>query len=101
MEKSVSTASQPLDDGSESPTVDIDALYFEALGGEKMRHVYGLRSQAIFIYLASFQSSAISYPSQTASSAAQVREIVQQKVADTKAEMERESDRRNSWPDRI
>ena len=51
----MSTASQPLDDGSEPPPVDIDALYFEALGGEKMRHVYGLRSQAIFIYLASFQ----------------------------------------------
>ena len=93
MEKSVYTASQPLDYGSEPPPVYIDALYFEAIGGEKMRRVYGLRSQAVFIYLASFQSSGISYPSQIASSAAQAREIVQQKVADTKAEMERASDR--------
>ena len=89
----MSTASQTLDDGSDPPLVDIDALYLEAVGGEKMRRLYGFRSQAVFIYLTSFQSSGISYPSQTASSAAQVRETVHQKVADTKAEMERASDR--------
>ena len=81
-----------MDDGSEPPPFDIDALYFEAVGGEKMRRVYVLRSQAVFIYLASFQSSGISYPSQTTASVAQVREIMQQKIADTKAEMERASD---------
>ena len=47
----MSNASQPLDDGSEPPTVDINALYFEAAGGEKRRRVYGLGSRAASIYL--------------------------------------------------
>ena len=38
----MSYASQPLDDGSQPPPVDIDTLYFEAAGGEKKRRVYGL-----------------------------------------------------------
>ena len=39
----MSSASQPLDDGSlQPPPVDIDTLYFEIAGGEKMRRVYVL-----------------------------------------------------------
>ena len=76
MEELVSNASQPLDDGSEPPPVDINALYFEAAGGEKRRRVYGIGSPAASIYPASCQSSGTSYPSQTTASAARVREIV-------------------------
>ena len=42
----MSSASQPLDDGSQPSLVDIDTLYFEAAGGEKRRCVYGLGSRA-------------------------------------------------------
>ena len=38
----MSYASQPLDDGSQPPPVDIDTLYFEVAVGEKRRRVYGL-----------------------------------------------------------
>ena len=87
MKELVSNASQPLDDGSEPPPVDINALYFEAAGGEKRRRVYGLGSRAASIYPDSCQSSRISYTSQA--SIARLREIVQQEFADQKAEMDR------------
>ena len=70
----MSFASQPLDDGSQPPLVDIDTLYFEAVGGEKRRRVYGLGSRAASIYPSSCQSTRSSHSSE---SAAQVREIVQ------------------------
>ena len=82
----MSFASQPLDDGSQPPPVDIDTLYFEALGGEKRRRVYGLGSWAASIYPSSCQSTGSSHSS---ASAARVREIVQQELADKKAEMDR------------
>ena len=50
MEELLSSASQPLDDGSQPSPVDIDTFYFEATGGEKRRHVYGLGSRAASIY---------------------------------------------------
>ena len=46
----MSFASQPLNDGSQHPPVDIDTLYFEAASGEKRRRVYGLGSRAASIY---------------------------------------------------
>ena len=49
----MSSASQPLDDGSKPPPVDIDTLYFEVVGGEKRRRVYGLGSRAASIYSSS------------------------------------------------
>ena len=79
----MSSASQPLDDGSQPPQVDIDTLYFEAAGGEKR---YGLGSRAASIYPSSYQSTGSSHSS---ASAARVREIVQQELADKKAEMDR------------
>ena len=69
----MSSASQPLDDGSQPPPVDIDTLYFEAADGEKRRHVYGLGSRAASIYPSSCQSTGSSHSS---ASAARVREIV-------------------------
>ena len=89
MEELVFNASQPLDDGSEPPPVDINALYFEAAGGEKRRRVYGIGSQAASIYPAYCQSSRTSYTSQATASAAWLKEIVQQEFADQKAEMDR------------
>ena len=86
MEELVSSASQPLYDGSQPPLVDIDTLYFEAAGGEKRRRAYGLGSRAAFIYHSSCQSIESSHSS---ASAARVREIVQQELADKKAEMDR------------
>ena len=86
MQELVSSASQPLDDGSQPPQVDIDTLYFEAVGGEKKRRVYGLGSRAASIYLSSYQSTGSSHSS---ASIARVREIVQQELADKKAEMDR------------
>ena len=82
----MSSASQPLDDGSQPPPVDIDTLYFEAVGGEKRRRVYGLGSRAASIYPSSCQSTGSSHSS---ASAARLREIVQQELADKKAEMDR------------
>ena len=82
----MSSASQPLDDGSQPPPVDIDTLYFETVGGEKRRRVYGLGSRAASIYPSSCQST---WSSHSSASAARVREIVQQKLADKKAEMDR------------
>ena len=35
----VELVSSPLGDGSQPPPVDIDTLYFEAVGGEKRRRV--------------------------------------------------------------
>ena len=81
----MSSASQPLDDGSQPPLVDIDTLYFEATGGEK-RCVYGLGSRAASINPSSCQSTESSHSSV---SAARVREIVQQELAGKKAEMDR------------
>ena len=86
MKELVSSASQPLDDGSQPPPVDIDTLYFEAVGGEKRRRVYGLGSRAAFIYPSSCQSTGSSH---SLASAARVREIMQQELADKKAEMDR------------
>ena len=80
------SASQPLDDGSPPPPVDIYTLYFEAIGGEKRRRVYGLGSRAASIYPSSCQSIGSSHSS---AFAARVREIVQQELADKKAEMDR------------
>ena len=82
----MSSASQPLDDGSQPPPVDIYTLYFEAVGGEKRRRVYGLGSRAASIYHSPCQSTGSSHSS---ASAARVREIVQQELADKKAEMDR------------
>ena len=82
----MSYASQPLDDDSQPLPVDIDILYFEAAGGEKRRHVYGLGSRAASIYPSSCQSTRSSHSS---TSIAQVREIVHQELADKKAEMDR------------
>ena len=82
----MSSASQPSDDGSQPPPVDIDTLYFEAVGGEKRRRVYGLGSRAASIYPSSCQSTGSSHSS---ASVARVREIVQQELADKKAEMDR------------
>lgn len=48
MEELVASASQSLEDGSEPPPVDIDTLYFEAVGGEKKRRIYGLGSESAF-----------------------------------------------------
>ena len=84
MKELVSSASQPLDDGSQPPQVDIDTLYFETAGGEKKRRVYGLGSRAASIYPSSYQSTGSSHSS---ASAARVREIVQQKLANKKAEI--------------
>ena len=53
----MSFASQPLDDGSQPLLVDIDTFYFEAIGGEKKRRVYGLGSRAASIYPSSCQST--------------------------------------------
>ena len=86
MEELVSSASQPLDDGSQPPPVDIDTLYLETVGGEKRRRVYGLGSRVASIYPSACQSTGSSHSS---AFAARVREIVQQKVADKKAEMDR------------
>ena len=74
-----------LDDGSQPPPVDIDTLYFEAAGGEKRRHVYGLGSRAASIYPSSCQSIGSSHSS---TSAARVREIVQQELTEKKAKMD-------------
>ena len=82
----MSSVSQPLDDGSQPPQVDIDTLYFEAAGGEKRRSVYGLGSRAASIYPSFYQSTGSSHSS---ASAARVREIMQQELADKKAEMDR------------
>ena len=82
----MSSASQPLDDGSQPPSVDIDTLYFEAVSGEKRRRVYGLGSRAASIYPSSCQSTGSSHSS---ASAARVREIVQQELADKKTKMDR------------
>ena len=82
----MSYASQPLDDGSQPPPVDIDTLYFEAVGVEKRRRVYGLGSRVASIYPSSCQSIRSSH---SLASAARVREIVQQELADKKAEMDR------------
>ena len=82
----MSSVSQPLDDGSQPPQVDIGTLYFEAAGGEKRRRVYGLGSRAASIYPSSYHSIGSSHSS---ASAARVREIVQQKLADKKAGMDR------------
>ena len=82
----MSSASQPLDDGSQPPPVNIDTLYFEVVGGEKRRRVYGLGSRAASIYPSSCHSTGSSHSS---ASAARVREIVQQELADKKAEMDR------------
>ena len=82
----MSSASQPLDDGSQPLPVDIDTLYFEAVSGEKRRRVYGLGSRAASIYPSSCQSIGSSHSS---ASAAPVREIVQQELADKKTEMDR------------
>ena len=82
----MSSASQPLDDSSQPPSVGIDTLYFEAVGGEKRRRVYGLGSRVASIYPYSCQSTVSSHSS---ASAARVREIVQHELADKKAEMDR------------
>ena len=50
----MSSASQSLDDGSQPPPVDINTLYFEAVGGKKRRRVYGLGSRAASIYPSSY-----------------------------------------------
>ena len=57
----MSSASQPLDDGSQPPPVDIDTLYFEVVGREKRRRVYGLGSRAASIYPSSCQSTGSSH----------------------------------------
>ena len=75
-----------LHDGSQPPPVDTDTLYFEAVSGEKRRHVYGLGSRAASIYPFSCQSTRSSHSS---ASTARVREIVQQELTDKKAEMDR------------
>ena len=59
----MSSASQPLDDGSQPPPVDIYTLYFEAAGGEKMRRVYGFGSRVASIYPSSCQSIGSSHSS--------------------------------------
>ena len=82
----MSSASQPLDDGSQHPPVDIDTLYFEAVGGEKRKRVYGLGSRAASIYPSSCQSTGSLHSS---ASVARVREIVQQELADKKADMDK------------
>ena len=82
----MSSASQPLDDGSQPPPVDIETLYFEVVGGEKRRRVYGLGSRAASIYPSSYQSTGSSH---SLASATQVREIVHQELADKKVEMDR------------
>ena len=47
MEDMVASTSQSLEDDSEPPPVDIDALYFQAAGGKKKRCIYGLESKCI------------------------------------------------------
>ena len=46
MEKMVAFASQSLEDDSELPLVDIDALYFQAASAKK-RRIYGLELECI------------------------------------------------------
>ena len=62
----MSYASHPLDDGSQPPPVDIDTLYFEAVGGEKRRRVYGLGLRAASIYPSSCQRIGNSHSSASA-----------------------------------
>ena len=75
----MSSVSQPLDDGSQPSPVDIDTLYFETACGEKKRRVYSLGSRVAYIYPSSCQSIESSHSS---ASAARIREIVQQELAD-------------------
>ena len=86
MKELVSSASQPLDDGSQPLPVDIDTLYFEAVGGEKRRRVYGLGSRAASIYPSSYQSTGSSHSS---ASVARFREIAQQELAEKKVDIDR------------
>ena len=50
MEELVYIASQPLDDGSQPPPIDIKKFYFKAVGGEMRRRVYSFGSLAASIY---------------------------------------------------
>lgn len=52
----VDQASQTQEGPSEPPVVDERALYYEAVGGEKKRRVYGLGSQGSILYPDSSQS---------------------------------------------
>ncbi|XP_039116580.1 uncharacterized protein LOC120252326 [Dioscorea cayenensis subsp. rotundata] len=58
----VETASQKLPDGSQPSPLDMDAMYFEASGGEKKKRVYGLGSHASSMYQESLCSGATSAP---------------------------------------
>ncbi|XP_050231670.2 uncharacterized protein LOC126680571 [Mercurialis annua] len=49
IQAAVDLASQPLEDGT-TPVVDINAIYYDVVGGEKKRRVYGLGSQASVFY---------------------------------------------------
>ncbi|XP_055959864.1 uncharacterized protein LOC126661676 [Mercurialis annua] len=49
MEAALSLATQPLEDGT-IPEIDIDQIYYNVVGGEKKRRVYGLGSQASIFY---------------------------------------------------
>ena len=63
MEELVHIATQPLDNGSEPPLIDIKTFYFKAVGGEKRRRVYSFGSPAASVYPAFCQNSGTSYTS--------------------------------------
>ncbi|OIT31497.1 hypothetical protein A4A49_64125, partial [Nicotiana attenuata] len=47
----VAMAAANSNSSDDSQEVDVNRLYFEVVGGEKKRRVYGLGSQALTLYL--------------------------------------------------
>ena len=78
----LASASQPLEDGSQPPPVDIDALYLQAADGEKKRRIYGLGSKSAF-HPSSLQSTGNLYES------SRVKKMVEYLLAEKQAEMVR------------
>lgn len=85
----ITSASQPIDDSHEAPTVDYSQIYLDKVGGVKKACIYGLGSQAIF-YENIGWSSASTSRLQDHDFNTPVKECVQEMKVEMKREMREE-----------
>ncbi|KAK6781953.1 hypothetical protein RDI58_019749 [Solanum bulbocastanum] len=84
----ITSASQVVDESSESPTVDFSKIHMDEVGGVRKACIYGLGSQAVFYENVGSSSASTSQPQpQDCSFDSRVKEYFQEMKEEMKHEM--------------